>query len=63
MSASYATGWKATRQGECRLKLDKPARLIVRLLFGFTSDSVFASDSVIVKLTKNVNKYWDGNAV
>ena len=57
MGASYATGWKATRQGECRLKLDKPARFIVRLLFGFAPDSVFASDSVIVKLTKTINKY------
>ena len=37
--------------------VDKPARLIIRLLFGFVSDSVF------VKLNKNENKYWDGNAV
>ena len=31
--------------------LDKPARLIIGLLFGFVSDSVF------VKLNKNQNKY------
>ena len=31
--------------------VDKPARLIIRLLFGFGSDSVF------VKLNKNENKY------
>ena len=30
---------------------EKPARLIIRLLFGFVSDSVF------VKLNKNENKY------
>jgi len=35
--------------------MDKPARLIIRLLFGFVSDSVF------VKLNKNENKY--GSAV
>ena len=36
---------------ESLLLLDKPARLIIRLLFGFVSDSVF------VKLNKNENKY------
>ena len=36
---------------------DKPALLIIRLLFGFAFNSVF------VKLTKNINKLWDGNAV
>ena len=32
---------------------DKPARLIIRLLF----------DSVFVKLNQNINKYWDSNAI
>ena len=34
--------------------VDKPARLISRLLFGFVSDPVY---SVFVKLNKNENKY------
>ena len=36
---------------------DKPARLIIRCLFGFSSDYVF------VKLNQNINKYWDSNAL
>ena len=35
--------------------------LLVRLLFGFVSDSV--SDSIFVRLNQNDIKYWDGNAV
>ena len=37
--------------------VDKPARLILRLLFGF------ASDSVSIWQTQPIYKYWDGNAV
>ena len=35
--------------------------LLVRLLFGFVSDSV--SDSIFARLNQNDMKYWDGNAV
>ena len=35
--------------------------LLVRLSFGFVSDSVF--DAIIVRLNQNDIKYWDGNAV
>ena len=38
--------------------LDKPARLIIRLLFGFASDSVFS-----IWQTQPMYKYWDGNAI
>ena len=44
--------------------VDKPARPIIWLLLGFVSDSVFVNKYwVFVKLNKNENKYWDGNAV
>ena len=41
--------------------IDKPANLIIRLLFGFGSGS--DSHSVFFRLNKNENRYWDGNAV
>ena len=40
---------------------DKPTCLLIILLFWVVSVSV--SVSVFVKLNKNINKYWDGNAV
>ena len=40
-----------------RREWGKPACLIIRLLF------LFAFDSLFVKLNKNINKYYDGNAV
>ena len=43
-------GWRHVR-------IDKTARLIIRLLLGFTSDAVF------VKLNRNISKYYNGNAV
>ena len=42
---------KSQKRAFKTLSVDKPARLIIRLLFGFGSDSVF------VKLNKNENKY------
>ena len=39
------------------IDIEKPARLIIRLSFGFVFDSVF------VKLNKNENEYWGGNTV
>ena len=39
-----------------QIRLDKPARLIIILLFGFDSDSVFVF--VFVKLNKNINMRW-----
>ena len=41
------------------LEVDRPARLLIRFVFGFASDSDFA----FVKLNQNINKEWDGNAV
>ena len=40
--------------------IHKPARLIIRMLFEFASDS---DSSVYVKLNQNINKYQDGIAV
>ena len=40
---------------QCHVALDKPARLSIRLLFGFVSDS--DTDSVFVRLKENINKY------
>ena len=43
---------------KCRLQVhtvNKPTRFIIRLFFGFASD-LYLSDSLFVKLNKNINK-------